>query len=422
MPKTLKHLSLFSGCGGMDLGLEGGFIVHQKCVNPTIHPDWIESSFPNGWVQLKKTNINTIFANDIFVSAYKAWTNYFSTKDKDTFKIGSIVDLVKNHKEEQLRVFPQGVDILSGGFPCQDFSIAGKRKGFQSHKSHNGNLLNDLDDPTTENRGKLYIWLKEVVEITQPSVFIAENVKGLVNLTDVKNIIVNDFRSIGGQGYVILNPRVLKAHNFGIPQTRERVIFIGLSKAKLTPQALSALEENIENKDYDIYPQETHRSPNKVSMFEDLIDWVTTKDVLGDLPEPSDSTDLSHQYYSRAKYMGHHCQGQTEINLASPGPTIRSEHHGNIEFRRLSKEHGGKILDELNSGLFERRLSVRECARLQTFPDDYRFVMRDDKSRKFIVNSSDAYKLIGNAVPPLLAYHLAKSITEKWDFLFKDQL
>lgn len=98
-------------------------------------------------------------------------------------------------------------------------------------------------------------------------------------------------------------------------------------------------------------------------------------------------------------------------------PTIRSEHHGNIEFRRLSIEHGGKIRNELDTGLKERRLTVRECARLQTFPDDYHFVMPggDGYGR---VSASEAYKLIGNAVPPLLAYHIAKRLEGNWDLYF----
>ena len=100
------------------------------------------------------------------------------------------------------------------------------------------------------------------------------------------------------------------------------------------------------------------------------------------------------------------------------GPTIRSEHHGNIEYRRLSIEHEGQHKDELEAGLQERRLTIRECARIQTFPDDYKFVTPADGEKKG-VSASDAYKLIGNAVPPLLAYHIAKRLEENWDKYFK---
>jgi DNA (cytosine-5)-methyltransferase 1 len=117
--------------------------------------------------------------------------------------------------------------------------------------------------------------------------------------------------------------------------------------------------------------------------------------------------------------MGKHCQGQREIALDLPGPTIRAEHHGNIEYRRLSKEHGGMIDEEIKKGLPERRLTVRECARLQTFPDDYEFVVKNHGERKFYINATMGYKMIGNAVPPLLAYHLARRLEEIWDKLFK---
>ena len=99
------------------------------------------------------------------------------------------------------------------------------------------------------------------------------------------------------------------------------------------------------------------------------------------------------------------------------GPTIRSEHHGNIEFRRLSQENGGVYSDELKKGMKERRLTIRECARIQTFPDDYEFIIPkigDNTS----VSASEAYKIIGNAVPPLLAFHIAKRIEDNWNKYF----
>ena len=111
--------------------------------------------------------------------------------------------------------------------------------------------------------------------------------------------------------------------------------------------------------------------------------------------------------------MGAHCQGQTEIKLDSIAPTIRSEHHGNIEFRRLSADHGGTYLDELTEGKLERRLTVRECARIQTFPDNYQFIQRKT-ANNVSVSSSDAYKIIGNAVPCILAYNIAKNLESKW--------
>ena len=139
------------------------------------------------------------------------------------------------------------------------------------------------------------------------------------------------------------------------------------------------------------------------------------------MEEPENTSDLSQKFYSKAKYMGAHCQGQTEIKLNGISPTIRAEHHGNIEFRRLSKENGGKIESELLKGLTERRLTPRECALIQTFPPDYDFVIENKNGRKgsYLVSPSQAYKIIGNAVPPLLAYNLAKRLEDVWDLYFK---
>ena len=117
--------------------------------------------------------------------------------------------------------------------------------------------------------------------------------------------------------------------------------------------------------------------------------------------------------------MGEHCQGQKEISIKSLAPTIISEHHGNIEYRRLSREHGGVIFDELDSGMVERRLTPRECALIQTFPPDYPFVSRLPYSRKLALSPSGAYRVIGNAVPPVLAYNIANRLQNLWNLYFK---
>ena len=416
--ETLNVLSLFSGCGGMDLGFEGGFSVLQQSINEILTPHFIDKKEKNGFVKLKQTKFKTVFANDILTDARNAWVNYFSKKghNAEDFYKESIVDLVKMYRSG-VNVFPEEVDVVTGGFPCQDFSIAGKRNGFNSHKNHKGQVI-EKETASAETRGQLYMWMKEVIEITEPKIFIAENVKGLVNLGDVKSIIQNDFSSANGNGYIVLDPQVLHSANFGVPQSRERVIFIGIKKSALKKSALAELEKETISEQYNPYPNPTH---SYTAEGENLKHFVQLKDLFKNLEEPENTEDLSQKFYSKAKFMGKHCQGQTEIKLEGIAPTIRSEHHGNIEFRRLSSINGGKIEKELNKGLSERRLTPRECALIQTFPPDYDFVIENKNGRKgsYLFSPSQAYKIIGNAVPPLLAYNLAKRIEDVWDLYFK---
>jgi DNA (cytosine-5)-methyltransferase 1 len=419
-----KLLSLFSGCGGMDIGFEGGFKIPKTTINTNLNKSWIEKE-DDIYFYLKDTLFETSFANDINKQAKIAWNNYFSTKRgydlNGTFKVGSIVDIVKQFRNGDKSVFPNDVEVVTGGFPCQDFSVSGKRKGFKSHKDHNGKII-DSDIPTEETRGKLYMWMKEVIEITSPKIFIAENVKGLANLGKVKEIIQSDFSAINGDGYLVLSPKVLHAGYYGIPQSRERIFFIGFKKSALNKKAFEELSKIDIEEEYSPYPIPTHKLNGEIhntSVQHLMKPYTKCKEVLLDLEEPETTEDLSQKYYSKAKFMGKHCQGQKEIDLERLAPTIRAEHHGNIEFRRLSIENGGKIHNELNNGKIERRLTLRECARIQTFPDDFDFVIPSQEKRsRFAVSPSAGYKLVGNAVPPLLAYHIAKKIESNWELYF----
>lgn len=407
----MNLLSLFSGCGGMDIGFEGNFTCLKKSINSKACPEWIIDE-NNEWVKVAPTAFKTLFANDIRPDAKAAWVSYFGASKLDAnqiYHLDSIVDLVKRAKQGEA-IFPDKIDIVTGGFPCQDFSIAGKRRGFNSKKSHLGVDL-ESDEPSVESRGQLYMWMREVITLTQPKLFVAENVKGLTNLEDVKEVIEHDFAEAGKGGYLVVPAKVLYAPDYGVPQSRERVFFFGFRKNALTTKASKALMMDVIPSDYDPYPPKTHGK--------DLAPVVTCTDALIGLEEPEKSDDPSQRKYSRAKYMGAHCQGQTEIKMDSVGPTIRSEHHGNIEYRRLNEEHGGKHIDELKAGLPERRLTVRECARIQTFPDNYQFILKKNEDN-VAVSSSDAYKIIGNAVPCVLAYNIAKNIEAKWNKFFYD--
>jgi len=409
----------------MDLGFEGGFNVPIHSVNPKIHPEWIERYCGENWVTLKETRFQTVFANDILEDAKIAWASYFSRKNNlnanEIFHLESIVDFIKNNPNSKKGGFPKGVDVVTGGFPCQDFSVAGKRKGFLSSKSHAGTKLRKFDDPSLENRGTLYMWMREAINIAQPKMFVAENVKGLVSLSDAKKVIENDFRGIGGGGYLVVPAKILNAAEFGVPQKRERVFFYGFRVKSLKKKAIKALNQDEIPLEYNPYPLPTHMCGQQYDLQSspDLNPSVTVADALSGLLEPYATNDIDQKSYSKARWYGKKVQGQTEVNLDALGPTIRAEHHGNIEFRRLSKKNGGKQIDEISLGLPERRLTVRECARLQTFPDNYTFVNKPNGTNRYLVNPSDAYRLIGNAVPPILAYNIAKRLEFIWDKLFK---
>ena len=362
-----RVLSLFSGCGGMDLGFEGGFVTCAKSINGD-----------DGWLTVPETSFKTVFANDIRRDAQRAWQRYFSRQRNvdGIYHLDSIVDLIERQRNGE-NVFPDHIDVVTGGFPCQDFSTAGKRRGFSSE------------------RGRLYKSMKTVIEMVRPKVFVAENVKGLMTLDDSLDVICRDFAS---SGYIVRH-KLLRAWEYGVPESRERVIFIGVRRDALQCDDIDTI---------DFFPPVTHGDR--------LLPLVACRDVLSHLREPQDEhDDLSQMSYSEAKYLGRGRQGQTEIRWDGLGPTIRSEHHGNIEYRRLSAEHGGLMTEELERGLSERRLTPRECALIQTFPPDYEFVISDAAER---VSRSDAYKIIGNAVPPVLAYNIARHLDDIWLALF----
>ena len=119
--KKKRVLSLFSGCGGMDIGFEGGFKCLKQSINKDLHPNWIENENSN-WVTVSKTGFETVFANDIRPDAKAAWVSYFSSIYKNAneiYHVESIVDLVKKAQIGE-KVFPDNIDIVTGGFPCQD--------------------------------------------------------------------------------------------------------------------------------------------------------------------------------------------------------------------------------------------------------------------------------------------------------------
>jgi DNA (cytosine-5)-methyltransferase 1 len=336
-----KVVSLFSGMGGMDVGFAEEMIVHKDSVDP-MYVD--KHATTEGFVVLKRLPFETVFQNDILpeakaIAEYNGWAH--------NYHVGDVRDMLDARFE-----FP-ACDVITGGFPCQDFSHAGKRKGFDS------------------SRGTLYQSYVELVRRVQPIVFVAENVNGLLTMPGQPiDTIIRDFSAVGYE----VRHQLIKCEEFGIPQTRWRVIIMGirLDKRKGVPDDWNVISEN--RRSCAIGPYFRH------------------------LSEPSVSTDPAQQVYSKAARL-EKGQGQKEVGLDEFAPTMRAEHHGNIEFRRVTN---GKNNEPT---LPERRLSVREAALIQTFPPE---CVLTDPVRK----TSKAYKTIGNAVPPLLGYIVARKVAQ----------
>ena len=176
--KPITVVSLFSGCGGMDLGLIGGF-------------DFLGKHYA-------KTGFDIIWANEINPAACKTYRENFG----DYIVEGDIGEQIKN--------LPSTADIVVGGFPCQDISINGKMLGVNGKRS------------------SLYTYIVAAVNRIKPKVFIAENVGGLLLKQNEYSLnkILEDFNSLGYN----LSYQLYHAEDYGVPQTRERVIFVGTKK------------------------------------------------------------------------------------------------------------------------------------------------------------------------------------------------
>ena len=209
---TLNVLSLFSGCGGMDLGFEGGFSVLKSSVNETLNPNFIEKNLKNGFVQLRKTKFKTVFANDILPDARNAWVNFFTKRghNAEDFYQDSIVDLVKMYRSGT-NVFPDDVDVVTGGFPCQDYSVARSKKNEQGIEG---------------KKGVLFWEIIRATRITKPKYLILENVDRLLKAPSKQRgrdfaIMLTAFNNLGYS----VEWRVINAAEYGRSQRRRRVFF-----------------------------------------------------------------------------------------------------------------------------------------------------------------------------------------------------
>ena len=301
-------LSLFCGCGGMDLGFE-------------------------------QAGHRIIWANDNYKPAYETYAKNFSIKPlrEDIRKVKS---------------FPCA-DIVIGGYPCQGFSLAGNRNAF-------------------DKRNYMYLEFARVLKAVQPKMFVAENVKG-VNVpfkSSVRalDLMEQEFRSCGYR----VTSQLVNAKDYGVPQDRERVFIVGVRK-------------NLK-KEY-VFPKKAHGKPP-------LKPYKTLRDAIGDLPEPKEGEYYDHTSFSSRYMSRNRIRGWNHVSYTIQASGRHAPLYPSCPPMRKVKKDVWEFTDDISK---YRRLSVRECARIQTFPDDY----------VFYGSLNSKYKQIGNAVPPLLAKVIA---------------
>ena len=291
----MKVISLFSGAGGLDLG----FIMagHEIIWANDIDKDAVETYRHNICENIIQGDITTLNLNDI----------------------------------------PDG-DMVVGGFPCQGFSQA--------------NLKRSIDD----GRNILYRYFCKVVELKKPKFFIAENVKGILSLGNgtVIQQIISDFEILG---YTV-NVKLVNMADYGVPQTRQRVIIVGQNQSVPTVKFH--------------FPKQTN-SHNGV----DLPKWISIKAAIEHFPDPDLPNDVLNHICSVYKVTYRNFTGHRKTDSEKPSPTILARGNGK----------GGVCAIPHYNGL--RRLTVRESASIQTFPEDFFFCGA----------MGSCYRQVGNAVP-----------------------
>ena len=246
-------------------------------------------------------------------------------------------------------------DVIVGGFPCQGFSVA------------------NVGRTRRDKRNALYLEFVRFIKGKRPRFFVAENVKGILSLADgqIFALILSDFESAGYR--VVFS--VLRAADYGVPQNRERVFLLGM-------------REDL-NHDLSLFPPpRTHIEPDS-SESAGLPPWKSVGEALRRLPDPdSDHGIPNHDDYSKYKLRFNGYLGHRRVQPDRPAPTITAR--GDMR--------GGVVVIHHPSN--ERRITPREAAVIQGFPDDYVF----EGSR------TSCYRQIADAVPPPLAAAVAGSV------------
>lgn len=318
----LTALDLFCGCGGISKGLE-------------------------------LAGINVLAGLDFFKEAGDTYQANFNHK----FIYGDITqEEVKNKLYSQIKSSLKGkkLNIIAGGFPCQGFSMSGRR---------------DKNDP----RNRLYLEVVDIVKNLEPEYIFLENVKGLISMDNgkVKEKILGDFQNLGYE----IKAYVLNAVNFETPQKRERVVFLGNRIGKKILYPNSIIKDN---------------------------KFKTTKDAIEDLISLEEDKDFSHFITKHNKDM------QSRLLNVKEGKGLYENYSDswkkcpwNEPSCTIKENHGGVNIHPK----LPRVLTVRECARIQGFPDD--FIFKGTKSKQLVQ--------IGNAVPPMLAKAVGLAIIKSYE-------
>lgn len=349
MNNKFTGISLFAGAGGMDVGF-------------------------------KNAGINIIFANELIKDAADTYNANHPEGIMVNDDINNIIDKFHNYK---------GVDIVFGGPPCQGFSVAGKM---------------DPDDM----RSRLIFTFLEVVEKVTPRAFVMENVKALGTLEKWKSVRIKFLKRANSLGYSCV-PIVLNASEYGVPQKRERVFFIGI-KDNLDP----FFEYTINNLILDY----KSKSPSVREILSPLGRAGTEKN-----PHTCTAkiTFATHPIMRKSPYAGMYFNGQGRpIDIDGYSNTLPASMGGNktpfvdedylygssSENWVVSYHQGlcnGTIIPEFKEAPKRlRRITIKEAAKIQTFPDNYIFKG----------NKGSIYTQLGNAVPCKLAEAVAKAVIE----------
>ncbi len=317
----LKVASLFCGCGGMDLGIIGGF-------------EFLRTFYPRSAFDIVYAIDNDAYCTQIYNA---------------NFEHKCLVKDVRDIVPEQLPNF----DLLVGGFPCQSFSISAQNPPRLGYK---------------DERGMLFFEMVKVLREKSPRAFIAENVKGLLSANNKKAfpMIIKEFSDAGYHvQYYLVN-----ASKFGVPQKRERVIIIGFR-----------------DKRDQSYFHFSHYIPSR----------AVIRDVIDEAENENETLYFSDKAVAGMMAVRDKMNKGRVQNLDEPCNTISAH------LAKVSLNSTDPVL--LVDGRY-RRFSCREAARIQSFPDS--FILD-------CVSNIRQYKAIGNAVPPVMMWHIANSLQRAFE-------